>query len=183
MNADGSDVQQITPGRWIADSHDWSADGALVFSGDESGDSTGGAHDNEIYVLGRTVSSRPSRMTSGTTSRLNWSPDGSRIAFAASDQSDYAWELFTMNADGSDAQRISDYPGYDMGPVWSPDGSMLVFTSDRFRGPDLKSENQGGLPYVMNADGSGVRLLFTTDQLSEMGIDPNADVFVEDWRS
>jgi WD40-like Beta Propeller Repeat len=184
MRPDGTNVQQITPDTWSADSHDWSqSTGSLVFSVEDGQHATRGCSDNEIYLLGRdgVISSLTHDEWYDQSPR--WSPDGSRIAYAVSDQSDYAWEIFTMNADGSDQRRITDYPGYDMGPLWSPDGTMIAFTSDRFRGPDLKGEDQSGRPYVMNADGSGVRPLFTQDQLAGMGIDPSASVSVGDWRA
>jgi TolB protein len=183
MRPDGSTVQQVTPDAWIADAHDWSSyDGSLVFSGDRRA-TPQGCSDNEVSLLGHDGVISPLTDDEWYDQSPSWSPDGSRIAYAVSDQSDYAWEIFTMNADGSDQRRITDYAGYDMGPVWSPDGSMLAFTSDRFRGPDARGEDQSGLPYVMNADGSGVRPLFTEEQLTGMGIDPNASVSVEDWRA
>ena len=184
MRPDGSNVQQLTPDTWSADAHDWSSyDGSLVFSGADERNQPAGCSDNEINLLSPPGVFTPLTDDEWYDQSPTWSPDGSRIAYAVSDQSDYAWEIFTMNADGSDQRRVTDYPGYDMGPVWSPDGSMLAFTSDRFRGPDARGEDQSGLPYVMNADGSGVRLLFTEEQLGAMGIDPNASVSVEDWRA
>jgi len=184
MRPDGSNVQQVTPDSWIADRHDWSSvDGSLVFSGQDARNQPAGCSDNEINVLGSPALSTPLTDDEWYDQSPMWSPDGSRIAYAVSDQSDYAWEIFTMNADGSDQRRITDYPGYDMGPLWSPDGTMIVFTSDRVRGADTKAEGQSGLPYVMNADGSGVRPLFTEEQLGAMGIDPNASVSAEDWRA
>ena len=186
MNADGSDARQITPEGWSADSHDWWADGSrLVFVGsDGREDGHGCRGDHEIQVM-QTGDGSITALTDDEWYEQSpiWSPDGSRIAFSASDQSDYAWEIFTMNADGSDMRRVTDFRGYDAGPVWSPDGSMLVFTSDRAHDPDPRSEHQGGLPFVMNADGSGVRPLFTEEQLAEMGIAPSVEVFVEDWRA
>jgi|SRR5215216_61747 hypothetical protein len=56
-------------------------------------------------------------------------------------------EIYIMNADGSDPQRLTNNPGSDWWPDWSPDGSKIAFTILR-----------GGLEeiYVMNAeDGSG----------------------------
>ena len=184
MRPDGSNVQQVTPDSWIADRHDWSSvDGSLVFSGQDARNQPAGCSDNEINVLGSPAVFTPLTDDEWYDQSPMWSPDGSRIAYAVSDQSDYAWEIFTMNADGSDQRRITDYPGYDMGPLWSPDGTMIVFTSDRVGGADTKAEDQSGLPYVMNADGSGVRPLFTEEQLGAMGIDPNASVSAEDWRA
>jgi Tol biopolymer transport system component len=61
------------------------------------------------------------------------------------------YEVFRRDADGCDAVRLTDTPGKDnLGPSWSPDGTKLVFSSDR----DAKGEI-----YVMNANGSGLQRL------------------------
>ena len=36
-----------------------------------------------------------------------------------------------MNADGSDAIRVTDHPAIDAIPSWSPDGKRIVFVSER----------------------------------------------------
>jgi TolB protein len=70
-----------------------------------------------------------------------WSPDGGKLAFASvkdrngrrcgSDECWYAGELYTAKADGSGARRLTANEGDDARPTWSPDGSRLLFTSDR----------------------------------------------------
>ncbi len=70
-----------------------------------------------------------------------WSPDGKRIAFS-SDRRDIPYEhrlddikdsydIFVMNADGTDIRRIAAGPNNDRQPTWSPDGKNIVFISDR----------------------------------------------------
>jgi Tol biopolymer transport system component len=61
-----------------------------------------------------------------------------------------SFDIFSARADGSDLVRLTDVPGYDAEATVSPDGSKIVFTSDR--SGDLEI-------YSMNLDGSGLRKL------------------------
>src|SRR5439155_997691 len=51
---------------------------------------------------------------------------------------------FDSDRDGSNVRRITNHPGIDITPTWSPSGTQIAFTSDR-----------GGTPqiYVVGADG------------------------------
>ena len=51
-----------------------------------------------------------------------------------------------MNPDGSDLKRLTNAPGSDGPARWSPDGTKIVFASDRDGNFEI---------YTMNADGSG----------------------------
>jgi TolB protein len=55
-----------------------------------------------------------------------------------------------MNADGSNATRLTFNEHDDWRPKWSPDGTKIIFNS--FRGDTV------GL-YIMNPDGSDERLV------------------------
>ena len=60
------------------------------------------------------------------------------------------WDIYAMNADGSNLVQLTDDPGADEYPVWSPDGSQIAFYSDRDGNCNI---------YLMNADGSNQRRL------------------------
>jgi TolB protein len=69
----------------------------------------------------------------------------SRIAFVS--KRDGNWEIYVMNADGSDQKNISNHQGFDSYPSWSPDGRRIAFFSDRDGDRDI---------YVMDSNGSNV---------------------------
>lgn len=79
------------------------------------------------------------------------SPDGAKIAVMSSGRGAKNWEIFVMNANGSDVKRLTENGNNDGLPAWSPDGRSIAFVSDR-----------GGVwaVWVMNTDGSNQRKLF-----------------------
>src|SRR3989454_8200982 len=62
----------------------------------------------------------------------------------------YDYDIYTADADGSGARRLTANPGYDAEGTLSPDGKTIVFTSLRDGDLDI---------YTMRADGSGLRRL------------------------
>ena len=53
------------------------------------------------------------------------SPDGSTIAFT------YKGDIFTVPVAGGKASQLTSNEAYDTAPVWSPDGSKIIFSSNR----------------------------------------------------
>jgi Tol biopolymer transport system component/formylglycine-generating enzyme required for sulfatase activity len=84
-----------------------------------------------------------------------WSPDGARIAFTS--DRDIGWEIYVMNADGTNLQRLTDNDRGEYDPSWSPDGMRIIYGSDTFGTQII---------YAMNADGSNVQQLTTTENTS-----------------
>lgn len=62
-----------------------------------------------------------------------WSPDGARILFKSNRGGSY--NLFVMNADGSNVVRLTSHGANDHDASWLPDGQSVVFASERDRGP------------------------------------------------
>lgn len=122
----------------------------------------------DIFSANRNGSGRK-RLThaDGYDAEGAYSPDGSKIVFCSlrqaygSDLSDehkkllaidpsYFGEIYIMNADGTNQTRLTDAPGYDGGPFFSPNGERIIWR--RF-------EENGALAdiYTMRTDGSDVR--------------------------
>jgi len=120
--------------------------------------------DEEIYVM-NADGTNVRQLTSNADfdSAPSWSPDGREIAFESAAAGTFEpgvpagptkeaeeKDIYVMRADGTDVRRLTDSPGLDEGPVWSPDGTKIAFSSDRDGQQEL---------YIMDADGSHPRRL------------------------
>jgi Tol biopolymer transport system component len=109
----------------------------------------------------------------------SWSPDGSMIAFTyearearnepGPSELPYTYSgpnIYVVPAAGGEPVQLTD-SGTDKDPVWSPDGSMIAFQSDRLAVPPTSAPDL----YLMNADGSNERRLTTTIHCLQCGPD------------
>jgi Tol biopolymer transport system component len=87
--------------------------------------------------------------------RPNWSPDGRDLVFSQALPSapDVTGSIYRVHADGTDLRQLTNPPRgiSDEGPVWSPDGTKILFT--RY------DTNFQGAIYVIDVDGSNPRRL------------------------
>ena len=91
-----------------------------------------------------------------TTDEASWisldvAPDGKTIVF------DILGDLYTLPVAGGSATRITSGTGWDQQPRYSPDGSQLVFVSDR---------NGSKNVWTANADGTKARALTKSERIN-----------------
>jgi len=156
MNADGSNQTALTENALgQATSPAWSPDGTqLAFS-----------LLGEICLIDSDASnaSHPTCLTSNSAAddEPEWSPDGTQIVFMSwrdvrpEDGPSPNTEIYVINADGSNERNLTNHVARDQNPSFSPDGSRIVFVSDR----DAQFNTD---LYLMNVDGSGVVRLTNT---------------------
>lgn len=166
MNADGTNKKQLTtfPGD---DSHpNWSPDGKkIIFN---SAQNTPDYHISwgkqyvEIFTMSADGSDKKQISNLKTISTYpSFSPDGKYIVFRSVVQgASLNWdltainknsEIFIMNADGTNPKNLSVNIAYDGWPAWSPDGELILFSSNR-TGP----ANIGQL-YTIKKDGTDLK--------------------------
>ncbi|MGE5074219.1 MAG: hypothetical protein ACM3MF_12395 [Anaerolineae bacterium] len=142
MNADGSNARRLTTENEFRHYYpSLSPDGkSVVYSA---------YREDNVYELYEfdIASGKAKQLTDrlGVLNAPEISPDGKSIVFmrwtVASDQ----YQVWMMNRDGSNPQRVFKGVGWD--PTWSPDGKQILFASDRDGPTQL---------YVGNADGSNI---------------------------
>ena len=87
------------------------------------------------------------------------SPDGATVAFT------YKGDIFTVPVKGGKATQLTSNPAYDTAPIWSPDGSKIIFSSNREGSMDIFSINAtGGTPVRLTTNsGSETPIAFLND--------------------
>ncbi|MGD8844719.1 MAG: hypothetical protein PVJ84_06135 [Desulfobacteraceae bacterium] len=90
----------------------------------------------------------------GSDTGGGWSPDGAKIAWVSNRSGSY--QIWTMNADGSDKIQVTQAPATHGWPRWSPDSTRLVF---------LRYDAASGSHSIVIslADGSDAKLIVTSD--------------------
>jgi Tol biopolymer transport system component len=80
------------------------------------------------------------------------SPDGKQVVFMS--RSEGNWDIYLIDVDGSNRQRLTTDSARDGLPTWSPDGQAIAFVSER-----------GGewSIWAMSANGSEPQKLFTME--------------------
>jgi hypothetical protein len=135
----------------IGEQAEWSPDSQkLVYR-------SGRNNQQGIWISNRDDTGHTAITNNGTDSFPAWSPDGRTIAFSR-EASGGNSEIYTMNVDGSNLQQLTNSPGHDILPTFTPTGG-IIFRSDR--------KGSWGI-WKMNGDGSG-----QTEIIANAGVGPD----------
>jgi dipeptidyl aminopeptidase/acylaminoacyl peptidase len=92
-------------------------------------------YETSIWMVATSGAESPLRLTNGKhDASARWSPDGTRIAFVrGGDKYDSGKprpaQIAILSLSGGEARIITDLPKGASGPVWSPDGRRIAFSS------------------------------------------------------
>jgi Tol biopolymer transport system component len=163
-NIDGSDARALTPKNRRSIDPDWSPDGTrLVYT--------------EARIAGDDVSLRLMLMNADGSGRrvltrfggvdeinAKWMPDGQSIVFEQLRDRNPRSDIASITPDGCDVRVILSTKAWETNPVPSPDGTRIVFTSDRDR-RGRERLNPGFELYTMAVDGSDIVRVTNNRQL------------------
>ena len=142
MDADGSNVVQLTYNEALDLLPTWSPDGSqIAYMSTLDGDF-------EIFVMNRDGSNivQLTDNLSAFDSHPSWSPDGQNIVFAHFSD---VWSLYSVGADGTEVTALEE-AGDGWQPSWSGSGDQIAFSSQRDGSWNI---------YVVDADGRNTRNL------------------------
>jgi Tol biopolymer transport system component len=111
--------------------------------------------DGSIVVAG--IEGGPAQPVAPGGADFDWSPDGSRLAYAGGAPGDL--DVHVVRSDGSGDVMLAGGPGAQLAPRWSPDGAQVAFLTQRATGEPFALS-------VMRADGTDLRVYGLPDRVS-----------------
>ncbi|MGB5846850.1 MAG: T9SS type A sorting domain-containing protein [Ignavibacteriaceae bacterium] len=119
-NIDGTNVRQITNTTGDEWSPSWSPDGNKISFGYSS---DGSYDDNELCIMNSDTTGRQQLTINNSYDGMpRWSPDGLRICYSSDISAYQHWEVYTINADGTNIIRVTNTSSdaTAINPVWMP---------------------------------------------------------------
>src|SRR5215510_13820391 len=155
VRRDGTDAEALTDGTVHSGFPSYSADGKQIVY------RVWGENNLGLRILN--IEDRTTRVLTTEYDNLpSWSPDGGRILFTRRVDA-VNFDIYTIRPDGSDLLRLTTNRATDGHAVWSADGRIMWSSGVYgFRDEAALYDNtfqQYGQIFIMNADGSGKRML------------------------
>ena len=99
----------------------------------------------------------PKQITPTGPSYLHgWSPDGKTLTFTGERNKEF--DIYTVPAAGGPEKRLTNHPGLDDGPEYTPDGKWIYFNSSRTGTMQI---------WRMKSDGSNQEAVTTTNEFHD----------------
>jgi dipeptidyl aminopeptidase/acylaminoacyl peptidase len=171
MRAEGGEAVKITDSKEAVSSYAWSPDSTRIAYVAREAESTEAearrkrGDDPRVYesdfrlsrlsvvdVTSHEVSALAPDAAFTIRSQPSWSPDGTRLTFAAAPTTmlrDHRDDVYIVTLNDRKIERITTDLGPDSSPRWSPDGRTIAFVSQ----PNPNPPGGDGVPHVTVAPG------------------------------
>ena len=173
-NLDGSDLHRIATGALSEGDPAWSPDGSRI-----AFEALGADGNTDIWLV-HPDGSGLVQLTHGLANKQPaWSPDGRQLAYTSN--AGGTNDIWIMDADGQNAQRLTSLPGEEDHPSFSPAGDRVVFSetdaSDFTANLQIVGSTPGGVPQPLTSGGfhdwnpswGPLGIVFASDRMAAEG--------------
>jgi len=127
VNPDGSNLAQLTDGLSMVFNPAVSPDGTkIAFSSDATG-----SYEIMMLDLGSGTISQVTSEPAHHSLHPSWNPDGSLLTYTKAPLNLQTANIWIMTPEGANQQQLTFYTGLNAVPDWSPDGSKILFRSNK----------------------------------------------------